>query len=75
MNTSEYLNENHLEQQKDGQSLLRNEHTHFAKITENAKGEPSVTVSIMGDDEYEVHDQVMGLYTLLKKSLSREVKP
>jgi alpha-mannosidase len=35
------------------------EHTHFAKITENAKGEPSVTVSIMGDDEYEVHDQVI----------------
>jgi hypothetical protein len=43
------------------------------KITENAKGEPSLTVSIMGDDEYEDHDQVMGLYTMLKKSLSREV--
>jgi hypothetical protein len=56
------------------QQLLRNEHTHFAKITENAKGEPSVTVSIYGDDEYEVHDQVMGLYAMLKKSLAGGIK-
>jgi len=58
----------------NGEQLLRNEHTHFAKITENAKGEPSVTVSIYGDDEYEVHDQVMCLYTLLKKSLAGGIK-
>jgi len=58
----------------NGEQLLRNEHTHFAKITENAKGEPSVTVSIYGDDEYEVHDKVMGLYALLKKSLAGGIK-
>jgi hypothetical protein len=56
------------------QQLLRNKYTHFAKITENAKGEPSVTVSIYGDDEYEVHDKVMGLYALLKKSLAGGIK-
>jgi hypothetical protein len=53
---------------------LRNEHTHFAKISENAKGEPSITVSIYGDDEYEVHDQLMGLYAMLKKSLAGGIK-
>jgi hypothetical protein len=53
---------------------LRNEYTHFAKITENAKGEPSVTVSIMGNDEYEVHDQVMSLYAMLKRSLAGGIK-
>jgi hypothetical protein len=58
----------------NGEQLLRNEHTHFAKITENAKGEPSVTVSIYGDDEYEVHDQLMGLYTKLKQSLAGGIK-
>jgi hypothetical protein len=58
----------------NGEQLLRNEHTHFAKITENAKGEPSVTVSIYGDDEYEVHDQLMGLYAKLKKSLAGGIK-
>jgi hypothetical protein len=58
----------------NGEQLLRNEHTHFAKITENAKGEPSVTVSIYGDDEYAVHDQVMGLYAMLKKSLAGGIK-
>lgn len=53
---------------------LRSEHTHFAKITENAKGEPTVTVSIYGDDQYEVHDSVMALYAMLKKSLAGGIK-
>jgi len=53
---------------------LRNEHTHFCKISENAKGEPAITVLIYGDDEYEVHDQCMGLYTMLKKSLAGGIR-
>ena len=54
----------------NSEQILRNEHTHFVKITENAKGEPSVTVSIYGDDQYEVHKPLMGLLAMLKKSLA-----
>jgi hypothetical protein len=60
-------------EEQTGQPLIR-EHTHFCKISENAKGEPSVTVSIYRDDGYEVHDQVMGLYAMLKKTLAGGIK-
>ena len=51
----------------NGQSMK--EYSHYAKISENAKGEPAVTVSVMGEDVFEVEDDLMALYRRVKYAL------